>query len=71
MKKIDNRFLIIAFILLLLFFIYFTSGVMDGGTNGMNHNNGWMRGNNWGWFPSIVALSLAVAIGWLYFKRKK
>lgn len=70
MKKIDNRFFIIAFVAVFLFFLYLSSGIMFGSANGMHHNNGWMRHNNWGWFLSVAVLFIFVIIGWLYFKRK-
>jgi len=72
MNKINNRFLIIVFIVLVVLFVYFVSGtITDGGMNGMMNENGWMGSNSWGPFPAVFTLVLVVLIGWLLFRNKK
>lgn len=71
MNKINNRSLVIAFLVMVVFFLYFGSGaMMDGGMHGWMNENRWMGGNSWRWFPTIVTLVLGVLIGWLLFKKK-
>ena len=71
MNKINNRYLVIALIVLVVFFLYFGSGaMMDNGGSGMMNQNGWMGGHSWRWYPTIVTLLFGVLIGWLLFKKK-
>ena len=73
MNKISNRYLVIAFLIIAILSLYFGSGVnIDSGMNGkMNINeSGWMGGNNWRWFPTIVTLLFGFLVGWLLFRKK-
>lgn len=60
--------LVIAFIAVILLFVFFTGGGMM--NSGMN-TNGWMGERNWGWSPSLVTLAVGVLLGWLIFKKKE
>ncbi|MCX6170251.1 MAG: hypothetical protein NTX65_12970 [Ignavibacteriales bacterium] len=72
MDKLNNRYLVIALVVIAVLFLYFGSGtLMDGGMNEGMHENGWMSGNNWRWFPTIATLVVGVFIGWLLFRKKK
>lgn len=72
MNKNNDRFLITAFILIVILFIYFGSGAMlDGGMNGgMMNKNGWLGGHSWRWFPAFITLIFGVTLGWLLFRKK-
>ncbi|PKL81646.1 MAG: hypothetical protein CVV24_14220 [Ignavibacteriae bacterium HGW-Ignavibacteriae-3] len=72
MKKISNRTLIFALIVLIVLFLYFGGGPMlQSGMNGRMNGKNWMVGQGWGWSPAILILVLGVIIGWLLFKKKK
>jgi hypothetical protein len=72
MTKTNDRFLIIAFILIVVLFLYFGSGAMlDGGMNGgMMNKNGWLGGHSWRWFPAIVTFIFGLTLGWLLLRKK-
>ncbi len=70
-NKINNRFLVIAFLVLVVVFLYFGGrAMMHGGMNGRMNENGWIGGSGWGWFPAMVTLGFGVLIGWLLFRKK-
>ena len=66
-----NTMLIIVLIVVVVLFLYFGSGTfMDGGMNGSMHENGWMGGSGWRWFPTIGTFVFGVLVGWLLFRKK-
>jgi hypothetical protein len=71
MNRMNNRFLVIAFLAVVVLFLYFGNGaMMDGGMNGRMSENGWMGSNSWRWFPTIVTFVFIVLIGWQLFRKK-
>ncbi|MFA6598210.1 MAG: hypothetical protein WCS69_10835 [Ignavibacteriaceae bacterium] len=71
MDKTNNRYLVIALLVIVVLFLYFGSGtMMDSGIIGRMNENHSMGGNNWRLYPTIVTLLLGVLIGWLLFKKK-
>ncbi len=71
MNKINNRFLIIAFIIAVVLFFYFGAGAMiEGGLNGRMHANGIAGSMSWRMYPATIALFLSLAFGWLLFKKR-
>jgi hypothetical protein len=72
MNKMNDKFLVTSFIIIVVLFLYFGSGAMlDGGMNyGMMNKNGWLGGHSWRWFPAIVTLIFGLTLGWLLFRKK-
>jgi hypothetical protein len=72
MNKTNSRFLVIAFIIIVVLFLYFGSGaMMDGGMNGgLMNKNGWLGDHSWRWFPTIITLVFGITLGWLLFRKK-
>ena len=71
MNKTNRGFLLVAFIVLVVLFLYFGSGAMMlGGMNGRMGENGWFGGSGWGWLPALFTFGLVVLIGWLLFRKK-
>ena len=64
--NIKNKgLLVVGFIVLLVLFLYFGSGVMMlGGMSGRMNDNGW------GWIPALFTFGLVVFVGWLLFRKK-
>jgi LPXTG-motif cell wall-anchored protein len=72
MIRINNKYLIAGFIVIVILSLYFGSGVMmEGGMNGKINESGWTGGNGLRWFPAIVAVFFGVLISWLFFRKKK
>jgi preprotein translocase subunit SecG len=71
MNSINNRFLVFALLLLVVFFLYFGSGLfLGGGMIGRQNENGWMGINGWLWFLTLVTVIFGVSLSWLHFKKK-
>jgi hypothetical protein len=72
MNKMNNRFLVTSFVIVVVLFLYFGSGaILDGGMDGgMMNKNGWLGGHSWRWFPAIVTLIFGLTLGWLLFRKK-
>jgi uncharacterized BrkB/YihY/UPF0761 family membrane protein len=71
MKKIKNRFLMIAFIIVVALFFYFGAGAMiDAGIYGSMHGNGWAGSVSWRMYPASITLFLSAALGWLLFRKR-
>lgn len=72
MIRINNKYLIVGFIVIVMLSLYFGSGVMMGdGMNGRINESGWTGGNGWRWFPAVVTLIVGVLVGWLLLKKNK
>ena len=48
MNTISNKLLVLAFLVLVMFFLYFGSGEIMGGINGNMSENGWLGSNSCG-----------------------
>ena len=71
MNKSNRGFLVIAFVVLAVLFLYLGSGaMMHGGMNGSMNQHGWIGGNGWGWLPALFTFGLVVFVGWLLFRKK-
>jgi LPXTG-motif cell wall-anchored protein len=76
MKTKANKSLLIAFIVVVVLFLFFggwgmTGSVMNGGMHTGMNETGWMGERSWVWFPAIITLILGVVLGWLLFKKRK
>ncbi|MCX6168432.1 MAG: LPXTG cell wall anchor domain-containing protein [Ignavibacteriales bacterium] len=72
MIRINNKYLIAGFIVIVILSLYFGSGaLLGGGMNGKINESGWTGGNGLRWFPAIVAIFFGVLIIWLFFRKKK
>ena len=71
MQKIKNRFLMIAFITVVVLFFYFGIGAMIvGGIYGKMQGNGWTGSMSWRMYPATITLVLSAALGWLLFRKR-
>jgi hypothetical protein len=71
MQKIKNGFLMIAFIIVVVLFCYFSAGVMiDRGIYGRMHGNGWAGSMSWRMYPATITLVLSAVLAWLLFKKR-
>ena len=71
MNKIEKRFLVITFLVIVVLFLFFGSGeIMNGSMNGRMNENGWLGGNSWWWFSAIVILVFGVSFGWLFYRKR-
>ena len=76
MKTTANATLVIAFVVVVVLFLFFggwgiTGGMMNGGMHGGMNENGWMGERTWMWFPTIITLVLGIVLGWAIFKKKE
>ena len=75
MKRKANRSLVVAFVVVVVLFLFFgvlgmTGGIMNGGMHSGMNENGFMGERSWVWFPTIITLVLGVVLGWMLYKKK-
>ena len=71
MNKIEKRFLVVSFLIIVMLFLFFGSGdIMNVGMNGKMNENGWLGSNSWWWFSAAVILIWGVSFGWLFYRKK-
>ena len=71
MQKIKNGFLMIAFIIVVILFFYFSAGVMiDRGLYVRMHGNGWAGSMSWRMYPATITLVLSAVLAWLLFRKR-
>lgn len=71
MQTIKNRFLMIAFIIVVMLFFYFSTGaVIVGGIYGRMQGNGWTGSMSWRMYPASITLVLSAVLGWLLFRKR-
>ena len=71
MNKIKNNFLMIAFITVVVLFIYFSAGAMiDSGLYGRMRGNSLAVHASWRMYTATISLILSAAIGWLLFRKR-
>ncbi|MHB8578843.1 MAG: hypothetical protein ACYDA4_03160 [Ignavibacteriaceae bacterium] len=76
MNTRNNKPLMVAFIVVVVLFLFFSvwgmsGGMMSGGMNSGMNGNGWMGWRSWMWAPTLITLFLGVALGWAIFKKKE
>ena len=76
MERKANKSLLIAFVVVVVLFLFFgglgmTGGIMNGGMHGGMNEIGWTGERSWVWFPAIITLILVVVLGWMLIKKNK
>lgn len=72
MKESANTPLIIAFVIVVVLFLFFSSGAMPGGMmNAEMNGGGWIGAHSWMGTPALLALGIGIVLGWLIFKKKE
>lgn len=76
MNSNNNKSLLVAFVVVIVLFLFFgawglSGGMMNGGMNRGMNQSGWMGGRSWMWAPTLITLFLGVALGWAIFKKKE
>ena len=71
MNQTNNTALILAFVVVVLLFLFLGGGMatgtmMSGGMMG----RGMMGGVSWMWFPTLLTLGLGLLLGWVIFGKK-
>lgn len=57
--------LILAFIVVVLLFLFLGGGMATGGMMG-----GGMMGGSWLWLPTLLTLGVGILLGWVIFGKK-
>ncbi len=71
MNKMEKRFLVAAFLVMVMLFLFFGSGdIMNIGMNGKMKENIWLGSNSWWWFATAVLLIWGVFFGWLFYRKR-
>jgi hypothetical protein len=77
MRISNNTGVVIAFVAVVVLFLFFGFGAMSGSFMG-----GWTRGgggmmgggfggNGWMWIPTLITLAAGVFLGWMLFGKKR
>ena len=75
MSRSYNTGLLIAFVAVVVLFLFFCGGAMSGPFMG-----GWTKGGGgmmgvggygWMWIPTLITLAAGVLLGWMLFARKR
>lgn len=69
MNTKNNKSLLVAFVIVVILFLFFGGWGMSGGMMSGGMNNG-MNGSGWMWAPTLITLFLGIALGWAIFKKK-
>ena len=68
MNDTNKTPLVIAFVAVVVLFLFFGGGsMMNGGMMGQ----GWGGGFGWMWIPTLLTLGLGILLGWMIFGQKK
>ena len=83
MNESNRTPLVVAFVAVVVLFLFFGGGAMTGsmigggmtgeaGTGGYRMGQGWINGGlSWMWLPAIVTLALGVLLGRMIFAKKR
>ena len=76
MNTKNNISLVVAFVVVIVLFLFFggwgmSGGMMSGGMNRGMNGSGWMGGHSWMWAPTLITLFLGIVLGWAIFKKKQ
>jgi hypothetical protein len=71
MNTVNNNFLVFAFLILVVSFLYFGGEIITGGgIIGRMNGNGWLGINGWLWFLTLAAVVFGVELSWVHFRKK-
>jgi hypothetical protein len=72
MNATNKTVLLVAFIVVIVLFLFFGSGAMTGATwGGGMMGNGMMGGISWMWIPTVIILGIGILLGWAIFGKNK
>ncbi len=72
MHKTNKRFLVFAFMVIVVLCLYFCSGeIMNSSMNVKMNENVWLGVNSWWWFSTLDIIFFGAAIYWLLYRNKK
>jgi hypothetical protein len=71
MNQTNNTALILAFVVVVLLFLFLGGGMATGTMmSGGMMDRGMMGGLSWMWFPTLLTLGLGLLLGWVIFGKK-
>ena len=71
MNQTNNTALILAFVVVVLLFLFLGGGMATGTMmSGGMMDRGMMGGFSWMWFPTLLTLGLGLLLGWVIFGKK-
>jgi hypothetical protein len=82
MNESSKTPLMIAFVVVIVLFLFFGGGAMtgsmlggeimgQGGISGYRMGHGWISGGfSWMWTPTLLTLALGLLLGWMIFAKK-
>lgn len=70
MKQNGNIALILAFVVVVLLFLFLGGGMATGGMMGGGMMGGGMMGGSWLWLPTLLTLGVGILLGWVIFGKK-
>ena len=72
MNESNRTPLVIAFVVVVVLFLFFGYGSMGGSMmNSGMMGQGWNGGLGWMWIPTLLTLGLGIVLGWMIFDKKK
>lgn len=77
MGNTNRTYLIIGFVVVVLLFLFYGSGMLGGGmmdgwrSGGSVLSGHGMFGTGFMWLPTLISLALGVGLGWLIWGRKR
>ena len=71
MNQTNNTALILAFVVVVLLFLFLGGGMATGTMmSGGMMDRGMMGGLSWMWLPTLLTLGLGLLLGWVIFGKK-
>ena len=71
MKLMNNVPLVLAFIIVMVVFLFFCGGAVTMTLiNAEKNNTGLLNNISWLWLPTLLAFILSVLLGWTLFWKK-
>jgi len=66
----NSTALILAFIVVVLLFLFLGGGMATGGMMGGGMMGGGMMSGGWLWLPTLLTLGVGILLGWIIFGKK-
>ena len=71
MNQTNNTALILAFVVVVLLFLFLGGGMATGTMmSGGMMDRGMMGGLSWMWLPTLLTMGLGLLLGWVIFGKK-